>query len=117
MPKKILIVEDNELNMKLMSDILTAYGYLVFKASDGEAALHLIADDIFDLILLDLQLPKVSGYEVLKKIHTHTPIVVVSACCTEEEISKAKLKGCIDFISKPIIVNDFLSKVRLYLKD
>ncbi len=113
MQKKILIVEDNELNMKLMVDILESQGHKPSKAFDGEEALKLIDKNDYDLILLDLQLPIKSGYQVLKEMKKTTPVIVVSACCMDEEIEKAK--GCVDFITKPINVLDFISKINNYL--
>ena len=115
MPKQILIVEDNELNMKLMVDILESQGYQPNKAFDGQEALNLIDKDNYDLVLLDLQLPIKSGYQVLNEMKKNTPVIVVSACCMDDEIEKAKAKGCIDFITKPINVIDFVSKINNYL--
>ena len=117
MPKKILIVEDNPLNMKLMADILESQKYSVSKAVDGEEALEAIAGEDFDMVLLDLQLPKKSGYQVLKEMKKKPPTIVVSACCMEDEIGRAKAKGCLDFITKPINVGEFLSKINSYLKE
>ncbi len=115
MAKKILIVEDNPLNMKLMADLLESQGHEIFKAVDGEEALEMIEKNDFDLVLLDIQLPKKSGYEVLRQRKKKPPTIVVSACCMEDEIDRAKAKGCLDFITKPIIVAEFLSKINFYL--
>lgn len=115
MPKRILIIEDNILNMKLMTDILENLGYQITKAVDGEMALEILEKEDFDLILLDIQLPKKSGYEVLKEMNKRIPTIVVSACCMEEEILKAKDKGCIDYITKPINVKAFVDKINSYL--
>lgn len=115
MPKRILIVEDNFLNMKLMADILENLGYQITKAIDGEVALEILDKEDFDLILLDIQLPKKSGYQVLKEMNKQIPTIVVSACCMEEEILKAKNKGCIDYITKPINVKVFIEKINSHL--
>lgn len=115
MPKRILIVEDNVLNMKLMADVLESLGYSVTKAIDGEIALDILNKEDFDLILLDIQLPKKSGYEVLKEMNKRIPTIVVSACCMEEEILKAKNKGCVDYITKPINLKAFVDKINSYL--
>lgn len=115
MPKRILIVEDNILNMKLMADILENLGYSVTKAIDGEIALDILSREDFDLILLDIQLPKKSGYEVLREMNKQIPTIVVSACCMEEEILKAKNKGCVDYITKPINLTAFVDKINSYL--
>lgn len=116
MDKRILIVEDNELNMKLMADLLENAGYTITKAKDGELALEILSKQDFDLILLDIQLPKKSGYEVLKEMEKSIPTIVVSACCMEDEILKAKAKGCIDYIKKPLNVKEFVAKINNYLK-
>ena len=117
MSKKILIVEDNELNMKLMADILETSGYEVAKAIDGEEALDVLSEQKFDLMILDIQLPKKSGYEVLQEKQQDVPTIIVSACCMEDEVMKAKAIGCLDYITKPIKVVEFLTKIKSYLAD
>lgn len=116
MVKKILIVEDNELNMKLMADVLEEVGYDITKAEDGEMALEILDREDFDLILLDIQLPKKSGYDVLKEMKKNIPTIVVSACCMEDEILKAKTSGCLDYIKKPLNISEFITKIKHYLK-
>lgn len=115
MAKRILIVEDNEMNMKLMADILEEIGYDITKAEDGEIALKVLEKQDFDLILLDIQLPKKSGYDVLKEMKKNIPTIAVSACCMEDEILKAKTNGCLDYIKKPLNINEFVTKIRHYL--
>ena len=112
---KILIAEDNDLNLKLMADILSVYNYEVEIATDGEIALEKLSNNSYDLLLLDLQMPKVSGFGVLEELNRlKIPVktVVVSACAMSEEISRAKTLGCIDFITKPIRINEFLEQVK-----
>lgn len=112
---KILIAEDNELNLKLMFDILVSKGYDVETVTDGEAAYSKLTQTDYDLLLLDLQMPKLSGFEVLKKIKEHNiqiKTIVVSACAMNTEIEKAKTLGCLDFITKPIRLNEFLTSVK-----
>lgn len=109
--KKILIVEDNELNMKLMADLLENFAYSVTKTYNGEEALKSLEKNDFDLMLLDIQLPKKSGYDVLKEMKKKIPVIVVSACCLEEEINTAKEYGCIDYITKPINIREFMEKI------
>lgn len=116
MKRKILVVEDNELNMKLMSDLLENQGYEVAKAYDGVEAIEAIRQNDFNLMLLDIQLPKKSGYDVLNEIEKKIPTIVVSACCMDDEISRAKHKGCIDYITKPINISDFITKIKTHLK-
>lgn len=116
---KILIAEDNFLNLKLMFDILTSQGFSVDVVSDGEAAIEKLKENDYDLFLLDLQMPKISGFDVLQKLKAEfNPIktIVVSACAMSEEIEKAKALGCVDFITKPIRLYDFLNTVKKHLE-
>ena len=112
---KILIIEDNELNLKLMKDILESQGYSIETAKDGKEGLEKACENDFDLILLDLQMPIVSGYDFLRIYDKKTPVIVVSACAMENEVNKAKELGCIDYISKPIQIVDFLKTIEKYI--
>lgn len=114
---KILIAEDNDSNMKLMFDILTASGFAVDKAMDGEDALVKIEQNDYDLLVLDIQMPKKSGYEVLKEINKELKVLVVSACAMEKDISLAQNIGCVDYLTKPIKVFSFLEKVKNILQN
>lgn len=116
---KILIAEDNELNLKLMSDILETQGFEIDTAPDGEIALDKLTNENFDLLLLDLLMPKLSGFDVLKKINSNNiniKTIVVSACAMNEEIDRAKELGCSTFITKPIRINEFIKTVKESLK-
>lgn len=115
--KKILIVEDNELNLKLMKDLLEYSGYLVYTADNGKEALEIVESNSFDLILLDIQMPVFTGYDFLEltKDISLPPVIVVSACAMDKEIEKAKNLGCVDYIPKPIKIDEFLSTVKKYL--
>ena len=113
MAKRILVVEDNELNMKLMCDVLSVNGYDVTQAADGEFALNLLKNMDFDLILLDMQMPKKSGYEVLAEIEKDIPIIIVSAYARKEEIDKVKDFKHIDYLTKPLNIKQFLYKVSM----
>lgn len=112
---KILIVEDNELNLKLMRDILDAQSYAVDTAADGREGLEKAMQNDYSLIILDIQMPVVSGYDFLRVYDKKTPVIVVSACAMENEVNKAKELGCVDYISKPIQLVEFLSTVKKYL--
>lgn len=112
---KILLIEDNELNLKLMKDILVSQSYEVETASNGKEGLDKANQNDYDLILLDIQMPVVSGYDFLKLFSKTTPVIVVSACAMENEIDKAKELGCVDYISKPIQIMEFLNTVKKYL--
>lgn len=112
---KILVIEDNELNLKLMKDILISQGYEVDTAADGEQGLEKAMENDYGLILLDIQMPVVSGYDFLQFYNKETPVIVVSACAMETEVNKAKELGCADYISKPIQIMEFLSIVKKYV--
>lgn len=113
---KILIAEDNETNMKLMFDVLTAKGYEVEKALDGEEALEKLSQNSYDLLILDIQMPKKSGYDVLKEMKNNIKVLIVSACAMAQDIELAKNIGCLDYMTKPIKVFAFLEKVNSLIK-
>lgn len=120
MAQTILIVEDNELNMKLFRDLLEAQGYGVIQTRDGMQALDLARSERPDLIVMDIQLPQVSGLEVTKWIKAdddlkHIPVVAVTAFAMKGDEEKIREGGCEAYVAKPISVNDFLSTVRKFL--
>lgn len=117
MPKKVLIVEDNELNMKLFADLLEAHGYETRQTREGLKAISIARSFNPDLILMDIQLPEVSGLEVTKWIKddadlAHIPVVAVTAFAMRGDDKRILEGGCEDYISKPITVTTFLSTVR-----
>lgn len=116
---KILIAEDNDLNLKLMYDILSSQDHEVECATDGKMALELLSSKKYDLLLLDLQMPKFSGFDVMKEIlkqKLQIKTIVVSACVMSDEINKAKDLGCQEFIVKPIRLHEFLSTINRILE-
>ncbi len=120
MAQTILIVEDNELNMKLFRDLLEAQGYNVIQTRDGMQALDLARSERPDLIVMDIQLPQVSGLEVTKWIKAdddlkHIPVVAVTAFAMKGDEEKIREGGCEAYVAKPISVNDFLSTIRKHL--
>lgn len=119
MAKKILIVEDNELNMKLFHDLLAAHGYLTIQTRNGLDALSLAREHRPDLILMDIQLPEVSGLEVTKWLKddeqlNSIPIVAVTAFAMKGDEERIRSGGCEAYISKPISVMSFLNTVRQF---
>ena len=119
-PKTILIVEDNELNMKLWNDILEAQGYALFKTALGLEAVAIARESRPDLILLDIQLPDLSGFDVARKLKADEatrsiPIVAVTAFARREDKIRALESGCDGYISKPVKVIEFLRKVETFL--
>jgi len=121
MAKQILVVEDNELNMKLFCDLLQAHDYETIETRDGMAALELAREHVPDLILMDIQLPEVSGLEVTKWIKEddalqNIPVVAVTAFAMKGDEEKIREGGCEAYIAKPISVGHFLETVKTYLE-
>ncbi|MFM9841640.1 MAG: response regulator [Dongiaceae bacterium] len=119
-PKTILVVEDNELNMKLFHDLLEAHGYSILQTRDGMEALKLARQHKPDLILMDIQLPEVSGLEVTKWIKEddelkNIPIIAVTAFAMKGDEEKIREGGCEAYIAKPISVTSFLKTVEQFL--
>ena len=120
MPKKVLIVEDNELNMKLFHDLLEAQGYDILETREGLQALSLAREHRPDLILMDIQLPEISGLEVTKWLKeddelASIPVVAVTAFAMKGDEERIREGGCEAYISKPISVSHFLDTVRRFL--
>lgn len=118
--KTVLIVEDNDLNMKLFSDLLEAHGYKTLEARTGAQALELACEKIPDLILMDIQLPGFSGLEVTRKIKKNEkladiPVIAVTAFAMKGDEERIRLGGCEDYIAKPVSVVSFLETVKRYL--
>ena len=120
MAKKVLIVEDNELNMKLFHDLLDAQGYETLQTREGLQALGLARAHRPDLILMDIQLPEISGLEVTKWLKeddelAHIPVIAVTAFAMKGDEERIRQGGCEAYISKPISVIHFMDTVRKYL--
>ena len=118
--KTVLIVEDNELNMKLFHDLLEAHGYATLQTRDGMEALKIARQEKPDLILMDIQLPEVSGLEVTKWIKEDDdlkgiPVIAVTAFAMKGDEEKIREGGCEDYIAKPISIAKFLDTVKRYL--
>ena len=121
MAKKVLIVEDNELNMKLFHDLLESQGYQTLQTREGMQALQLARAHRPDLILMDIQLPEISGLEVTKWIKedeelSNIPVIAVTAFAMKGDEERIRQGGCEAYISKPISVTTFLDTVRLHLE-
>ena len=119
MPKSVMIVEDNELNMKLFNDLLESRGYAVIQTRNGMEALDLARAHMPDLILMDIQLPEVSGLVVTKWLKddeqlAHIPVVAVTAFAMKGDEERILQGGCEGYISKPISVSHFLETIAQY---
>ena len=122
MAKTVLIVEDNELNMKLFNDLLEAKGYNVIQTRSGLQALDLAKEHRPDLILMDIQLPEVSGLEVTKWIKeddtiSSIPVIAVTAFAMKGDEERIRQGGCEAYISKPISVATFIKTIQYYIGD
>ena len=120
MRKKVLIVEDNDLNMKLFNDLLVAHGYGTLQTRDGIEALALARQHHPDLILMDIQLPEVSGLQVTQWIKKDDdlraiPVIAVTAFAMKGDEEKIRDGGCEAYIAKPISVASFISTVERFL--
>ena len=106
-PKRILIVEDNELNMKLLNDVLEAYGYDIVKTASGAAVLELARQHRPDLVLMDIQLPDVSGLDAVRQLKGDPqtlaiPVIAVTAKALKTDRERAMTAGASDYLSKPV---------------
>jgi two-component system cell cycle response regulator DivK len=120
LPKTVMIVEDNELNMKLFHDLLAAHGYRTLQTRTGMEALRLARQQRPDLILMDIQLPEVSGLEVTKWLKddeelADIPVIAVTAFAMKGDEERIRRGGCEAYISKPISIASFLDAVRRHL--
>ncbi len=120
MTKTILIVEDNELNMKLFNDLLQAHGYDTVQTMDGRDAIKLAREHKPDLVLMDIQLPEISGLEVTKMMKADDelksiPVIAVTAFAMKGDEEKIREGGCEGYIAKPISVPTFLATVAQFL--
>ena len=121
MGKKVLIVEDNELNMKLFHDLLEAQGIDTIQTRNGLEVEKIAKQEKPDLILMDIQLPEISGLEVTKNLKQHPelkdiPVIAITAFAMKGDEEKIREGGCEDYISKPISITHFLEIVDKHLK-
>jgi two-component system cell cycle response regulator DivK len=120
MAKTVLVVEDNELNMKLFHDLLEANGYNIVQTRNGLEAIDLAREHHPDLILMDIQLPEVSGLEVTKWIKEDDdlrsiPVIAITAFAMKGDEERIRQGGCEAYLSKPISVAKFLETVKTFI--
>ena len=116
----VLIVEDNELNMKLFNDLLEAFGYKTVKTRDGRTAVDMAREHKPDLIIMDIQLPGISGLDVTRQLKQDAdlaaiPVVAVTAFAMRGDEQKILAAGCDAYLSKPISVTTFLETIRRFI--
>lgn len=120
MKNKILVIEDNEQNLYLVSFILERHGYEVFAARDGQEGINMAVSIKPDIILLDIQLPIMDGYTVARQLRTNTelaqvPIIAVTSYAMTGDREKTIEAGCNGYIEKPINPDTFLQQVKQHL--
>jgi two-component system cell cycle response regulator DivK len=120
MPRRILVVEDNPLNLKLVRDILQVAGYDVIEAHSGEDGLRAAQQDPPDLVLMDLQLPGIDGTETLRRLRQgslgrEVPVVAVTAFAMAEDRQRASLAGFDGYVEKPISVRALPGQIEAFL--
>ncbi|HIJ38615.1 MAG TPA: response regulator [Rhodospirillaceae bacterium] len=116
MAKTILIVEDNDLNMKLFTDILQANGYQTMQSRDGRDVLAMVRQQRPDLIVMDIQLPEISGLEVTRLLKgdvqlREIPVLAVTAFAMKGDEERMRAGGCDGYMAKPISVQAFLQTI------
>ncbi len=119
--KMVLVVEDNDLNMKLFHDLLEAHGYIVLQAKDGMEGWRMAREHRPDLILMDIQLPSISGLEATKRLKADEtlksiPVIAITAFAMAGDKEKFLEGGCDAYIDKPISIPDFLQTVERFAK-
>ena len=120
MSKRILVVEDQPDNRQIIRDMLAPTDYEITEAENGEEALAAIANQRPDLILMDIQLPVMDGYEATRRIKAGAslrsiPIIAVTSYALSGEGQKARMVGCADYVPKPFSPRQLLAKIRQYL--
>jgi len=120
MTKRILVVEDTEDNRQILRDLLTAAGFDLIEAVDGESGVAMARAHKPDLILMDIQLPMIDGYEATRRIKadpalTHIPVIAVTSYALSGDEEKTRAAGCNGYIAKPFSPRQLLNKVREFV--
>jgi two-component system cell cycle response regulator DivK len=118
--KTILIVEDSELNRRLLEAVLEPHGYRLLTAEDGETGVALARAELPDLVLMDVLLPGIDGYEATRQFRAdpetrHLVVVALTASTAPEEKDQALAAGCDGYIAKPIDTRTFPQQIRQFL--
>jgi two-component system, cell cycle response regulator DivK len=121
MSKRILVVEDQEDNRRILRDLLTSGGYEIMEAEDGKSGITAAEAERPDLILMDIQMPVMDGYEATRRIKASPelraiPIIVVTSYALSGDEDKARAAGCDDYIAKPYSPRQMLAKIKEHLR-
>ncbi len=121
MPGKILLVEDNPMNRKLITTILTKEGYTTVTAANGADALQVLETDRFDLVLMDIQMPVMDGYEATRRIKADerlrsTPVIALTAHAMKGDEQKVYDAGCDGYLTKPVNREELLSEIARHVR-
>jgi len=121
MSKRILAVEDHPVNRRILRDLLSSAGYEVIEAATGEDGVALAESKRPDLILMDIQLPDIDGYEATRRIKAkaelrHVPVIAVTSYALSGDEAKALVAGCDAYVSKPFNPRELLEKIREHLR-
>jgi len=114
--RKVLVVEDNELNMRLFCDLLDAFGFETFQCRDGAKAVEIARQELPDLNIMDIQLPEVSGLDITRWLKdddkvAHIPVLAVTAFAMRADEQRVREAGCEGYLSKPIQIATFIKAV------
>jgi two-component system cell cycle response regulator DivK len=120
MKKRILVVEDHEDNRQILRDLLASGGFDMIEARDGARAISAAEADHPDLILMDIQLPVIDGYEATRRIKANPalkeiPIIIVTSYALSGDDEKAREAGCDDYVAKPFSPRQLLAKIRRHI--
>jgi len=120
MNKRILVAEDHEDNRQILRDLLASGGFDMIEANDGERAVTAAEESHPDLILMDIQLPGIDGYEATRRIKANPalkaiPIIMVTSYALSGDDAKARQAGCDDYVAKPYSPRQLLAKIRRYI--
>lgn len=118
--KRVLVVEDNELNLKLFTDLLEANDYAVFQNKTGVGVVEFCKLERPDLIIMDIQLPNISGIDLIEQLKVHEslssiPIIAVTAFAMQGDKQSIMSAGCEEYLSKPISIGIFLETIKKYI--
>ena len=122
MSKRILVVEDTEDNRQIIRDLLSSVGYELIEAADGAEGVALAQKERPDLILMDIQLPEIDGYEATRRIRAipelaKVPIIAVTSYALSGDEAKARAAGCDGYVAKPFSPRQLLAKIREFLPE